>query len=59
MNKLYEQLNGAVQSNVPKKVTPQDIIKEVQQSGMSARDLFFKKAKEMGIDPNSILAQLR
>jgi len=35
------------------------IRKEVQESGMSAEELFYKKAKEQGIDPESILRHLR
>lgn len=60
MNSLYQQINQQSQNNTqPQKLTVQDIMREVQNSGMSAKDLFFSKAKQMGIDPNSILSQLR
>lgn len=36
-----------------------NILKEVQANGGNAKDLFYRKAKEMGIDPNSILNNLR
>lgn len=35
------------------------VLNEVQQYGGDARELFFQKAKGMGIDPNTILSQLR
>ena len=35
------------------------VLKEVQANGGNAKDLFYRKAKEMGIDPNSILNNLR
>lgn len=35
------------------------VLKEVQANGGNAKDLFYKKAKEMGVDPNSILNNLR
>ena len=35
------------------------VLKEVQANGGNAKDLFYRKAKEMGIDPNSILNSLR
>lgn len=31
----------------------------VKNSGMSAKDLFYKLAKEKGIDPDAILNQLK
>ena len=36
-----------------------NVLKEVQANGGNAKDLFYKKAKEMGVDPNSILNNLR
>ena len=36
-----------------------NVLKEVQANGGNAKDLFYRKAKEMGIDPNSILNSLR
>lgn len=56
-NNLYNQLN----QNQPyqnRQLTVQDIMAEVRQSGMSAKDLFLKKAQEKGIDPQSILSQI-
>lgn len=50
---LYNQLN-----NQKKPASVQDIMQEVRQSGMSAKDLFFKKAKDMGADPRRILEQV-
>lgn len=35
------------------------VLKEVQANGGNAKDLFYRKAKEMGVDPNSILNNLR
>ena len=35
------------------------VLKEVQANGGNAKDLFYRKAKERGIDPNSILNNLR
>ena len=35
------------------------VLKEVQANGGNAKDLFYRKAKEMGIDPNSVLNNLR
>lgn len=36
-----------------------EILKEINESGMSAEELFYKKAKEKGVDPDSILNQLK
>lgn len=35
-----------------------EMVKIVNQSGMTAQELFYQKAKEMGVDPNSILSQI-
>lgn len=35
------------------------ILNEVKANGGDARGLFYRKAKEMGVDPESILKQLR
>lgn len=35
------------------------IMKEVQQNGGDARGLFFKKAQQMGINPNNVISKLR
>lgn len=36
-----------------------NILSEVQANGGDAKALFFKKAQEMGIDPSSIINQIR
>ena len=36
-----------------------NIINEINESGMTAEQLFYKKAQEKGVDPESILKQLR
>lgn len=60
MNNLYNQLNSQMNNtNEKPKATVQSIIEEVKQSGLSAKELFYKKAQELGIDPNSILSNLR
>lgn len=41
--------NGAVAS----------VLREVQENGGDAKSLFYRKAQQMGIDPNSILSKLR
>lgn len=35
------------------------ILNEVRQSGGDAKSLFFQKARGMGVEPNSIISQLR
>lgn len=35
------------------------MLQELQASGGDARGLFFKKAREMGIDPQSILSKMK
>lgn len=35
------------------------VLNEVAQSGGDAKTLFFQKAGRMGVEPNSILSQLR
>jgi len=56
-NNLFNQLNQSSQ-NSRRETDVNSIMQEVRQSGMSARDLFFKKVRERGIDPNSILSQI-
>ena len=34
------------------------ILQYIQNSGMSAKDLFYQKAKEMGVNPDDILKML-
>lgn len=54
-NNLYNQLNQQSQN---RKADVNSIMREVKESGMSARDLFYKKVNEMGVDPNKILSQV-
>lgn len=62
MNSLYQQMqqdqrqinNGRFSND-----NIQSVMKMVKESGMSAKDLFFAKAKEMNVDPEVILRQLR
>lgn len=35
------------------------VMKEVQVNGGDAKSLFYRKAKEMGVDPQMILNQLK
>ena len=34
------------------------VLQYIQNSGMSAKDLFYQKAKEMGVNPDDILKML-
>lgn len=43
-------------NNNPQMKSVMDMIKK---SGKSPKDLFYEKANEMGVDPESILSQLR
>ena len=54
-NQLFQQLNQ--QTARPKQVSIQDIMQEVNQSGMSAKDLFYKKITETGQNPDNIISQ--
>lgn len=61
---LYQQLNQN-QSQMPNNfqqmsntLNGKQILQEYRQSGMPAKDFFFKKAGEMGIDPLSILSKM-
>lgn len=36
-----------------------NIMKEIQMNGGDAKSLFYAKAKQMGVDPESILSMLR
>lgn len=37
----------------------QSVLKMINSSGMSPKDLFMQKAKEAGINPNDIIGQLK
>lgn len=55
-NQLYNQLNTNTQKRPQTDIN--SILNEVAQSGMSAKDLFFKKVNEMGVNPQQILSQI-
>lgn len=55
---LFNQLNNQQQTNYTQKATVQSVLQEVKQSGMTAQELFLTKARNMGIDPNSILSKI-
>lgn len=58
MNELYNSLH---QTQQPQYSNPQlkAVMDMVRNSGMSAKDLFYKMAKEKGVNPEDILKQLR
>lgn len=56
MNQLLQQLLWQSMERDPRVA---QIEKEVKESGMTAEEYFYKKAKEMGVNPESILARLR
>lgn len=58
-NSLYNQLNQQLQNNMMMNPQIQSIMNLVKESGKSPKELFFQKAKEMGVDPNTILSQLK
>ena len=37
----------------------QQTLNEINRSGMSAKDLFYKSAEQNGVDPNEILNMLK
>lgn len=56
-SKLFQQLNTQNQAPQQKNNSIQDIIAEVNGSGMTAQQLFYKKVQEKGLDANQILSQ--
>ncbi len=36
-----------------------NVLNEIEKSGKTPKDLFYEKAKEMGVDPNEILKTLQ
>ena len=57
-NNLYNQLNQQLQNNLMQSNPQlQSIMKMIKESGMTPKELFFQKAREMGVDPNTILSQ--
>lgn len=66
MNELYNSLHqnqpDAMQQRMQQRFSKQQIdgmVNEVKQSGMTAKEYFFKKLNEKGGDLSSILRQLR
>lgn len=66
MNELYNSLHQTqsdpMQQKMQQRFSPQQIsgmVNEVKQSGMTAKDYFFKKLNEKGGDLTSILNQMR
>lgn len=61
-NQLYNQLSQNLQQQMINNLmsNPQytQIMNEIKSSGMSPKDYFYQKTKQMGIDPQSILSQL-
>ena len=51
--------NAMLMSMANKNPAIANIIREVQQNGGDAKSLFYKKAQQMGVDPNSILSQIK
>lgn len=47
--------------NMLAKNNPQiaNILKEIKESGKSPKDLFYEKAKQMGVDPDEALKTLQ
>lgn len=59
-NNLYNQLNQQLQNNLMQSNPQlQSIMKMIKESGVTPKELFFQKAREMGVDPNTILSQLK
>ena len=56
MNDLMTSMLLSFAGNNPQ---VKNILQEIKESGMTAEELFYKKAKEQGVDPESILKQLR
>lgn len=56
MTDLFTKMMNSMVGNNPQIM---QIVKEIKESGMSAEQLFYKKAQEKGIDPETILKQLR
>ena len=59
MNQLFQEMNNKNVSNMFNNPQLQSVIKLVKDSGKSPKDLFYQKANEMGVDPNTILQKLR
>ena len=57
MNSLYQQLNQNQNNSSDSNL--QTVLTLVKNSGMSAKDLFYKMAKERNVNPEDILKQLR
>lgn len=62
-SQLYKQLNQKLTNQIINNIiqsNPQatEIIKEMQNSGYTPKDYFYKKAEEMGVNPQDILKQI-
>lgn len=51
--------NQLIQQLISTNPQVSNIMKEIQMSGGDAKSLFYSKAKQMGVDPESILSMLR
>ncbi len=59
MNNLFQSLQNQQMNNVLNNPQLNQVLKLIKQSGKSPKELFYDKAKEMGVDPDSILNKLR
>lgn len=62
MNKLYQQLNPQSQNSIPQLLNNpkfKQVVELVKNSKLPPKELFYKLAKEKGVDPETILKQLR
>ena len=62
-SRLYNQLNQKLTNQILNNIiqnNPQatEIIKEMKDSGYTPKDYFYKKAEEMGVNPQEILKQI-
>lgn len=61
-SKLYNQLSQNLQqqmiNNLMSNPQYRQIMTEIKNSGMTPKEYFYQKTKQMGIDPQSILSQL-
>lgn len=59
INTFKQNPQGVIQQMSQRNPNVASMMQEFKQSGMSAQDFFFKKVNEMGINPQSILNQLK
>ncbi len=55
-NNIFENL---ILNEINKNPNARNLISELKASGLSAEEFFYKKANEMGINPNEIINKLR